>query len=236
MNLVLLFERDFTEEKRSVRIDDRRRTHIMGVHRAAVGDELRVGELGGLIGTGKIISIQNEAIEMEVSLDMSPPRPLPVTLILALPRPKFLRRILFTASGMGVKKIYIINSHRVEKSYWQTPFLGKEQIEKQLVLGLEQACDTIMPSVFLRPLFKPFVEDELPVIVQGAMPILADPHAERPWPQEISGPVVLAVGPEGGFIPYETGKLVSAGFRKVSLGDRILHVESAVPALLSRFL
>jgi 16S rRNA (uracil1498-N3)-methyltransferase len=234
VNLVLLLERDFIEGMRRVRLDGRRLAHIIDIHRAAVGDELCVGELGGLIGTGRVVSIQENAVEMDVHLERTPPPPLPVTLILALPRPKFLRRILFTVSAMGVKRLIVVNSYRVEKSYWQTPLLKKEQIEKQLILGLEQARDTIMPEVSLRPLFKPFAEDELPGILRGTLPLLADPRAARPWPRDVSSPVTLAVGPEGGFIPYETGKLISAGFRAVSLGERILTVESAVPALLSR--
>lgn len=233
MNLILLFEGDFIGGRR-VRLGGRRFDHLIEVHRATVGDRLCVGKAGGLIGSGRVISFDRNAAELEVHFERTPPAPLPVTLILALPRPKFLRRILFCASAMGVKQIVILNSYRVEKSYWQSPFLNKEQIEKQLILGLEQARDTIMPEVLLRPLFKPFVEDDLPEIMQGTLPLLADPHAGEPCPRGLGGPVTLAVGPEGGFIPYEAGKFLSAGFRAVSLGERILNVESAVPALLSR--
>lgn len=215
-------------------LDGRRLAHMLHIHRAAVGDELCVGEVGGLIGTGRIVSLNETAVEMEVRFERTPPAALPVTLVLALPRPKFLRRVLFSASALGVKRIFVVNSYRVEKSYWQSPFLKEEQIQKQLVLGLEQARDTIMPEVMLRPLFKPFVEDELPEIMQGTMPLIADPHAGEPCPRAVSGTVTLAVGPEGGFMPYENGKFLSAGFRAVSLGERILNVESAVPALLSR--
>jgi 16S rRNA (uracil1498-N3)-methyltransferase len=234
VNLILLFEGDFIEPQRRVRLDGRRLAHMLDIHRAAVGDELRVGRLGGLIGTGRVVSLNGEVVEMEVRFERKPPPPLPVTLILGLPRPKFLRRVLFSATALGVKRIFIMNSYRVEKSYWQTPFLKQEQIERQLILGLEQARDTILPEVALRPLFKPFVEDELSGIMAGTLALLADPDAVQPCPRSLSGPVTLVVGPEGGFIPYETGKLLSTGFRAVSLGERILNIESAVPALLSR--
>ncbi|MDA8433900.1 MAG: 16S rRNA (uracil(1498)-N(3))-methyltransferase [Nitrospiraceae bacterium] len=234
MNLILLFETDFSGEGHRVRLGGRRLGHLRDVHRAAVGDELCVGLAGGLIGTGRVVSLDSDAAEMEVRFDRSPPPPLPVTLILALPRPKYFRRVLFTVSALGVKRIFVVNSYRVEKSYWQSPFLGRPQVEKQLVLGLEQARDTVMPEVLFRPLFKPFVEDELPSIVRGTLPLLADPHAGEPFPRAVTGPVTLAIGPEGGFIPYETAKLLSAGFAAARLGERILNVEAAVPALLSR--
>ena len=233
MNLILLFKDDFIGDG-LVRLGGRRLRHVREVHRASVGDNLCVGESDGLIGTGRVTRLDVSCLEMRVKFERTPPAPLPVTLILALPRPKFLRRLLFHISVMGAKKIILLNSFRVEKSYWHTPFLHAESIEKQLLLGLEQACDTTMPGVLLRPLFKPFVEDELTEIVRGTLPLLAHPDAENPCPRDQKGPVTLAVGPEGGFIPYEVEKFKACGFSAVRLGDRTLNTESAVPALLSR--
>jgi|TARA_B110000459_G_C16312713_1_gene359937 RsmE family RNA methyltransferase len=135
---------------------------------------------------------------------------------------------------MGVKKIYLINSSRVEKSFWQSPFLKPEALEEQLILGLEQARDTVMPEIFLRKLFKPFVEDELGEIVAGSKALVAHPIAAAACPVDSQSPITLAIGPEGGFIPYEVEKLIEVGFQSVHLGPRILRVENAVPALISR--
>ncbi len=227
-------EADFIKETGRVRLEGRRLRHIREVHRAATGDELCVGLEGGLIGSGAVTVMNDSCLEMEVRLYRRPPDPLPVTLIIALPRPKVLRRVLLSVASMGVKRIILVNSFRVEKSYWQSPVLGEDLIRKQLVLGLEQARDTILPEVLLRRLFKPFVEDELPGIILGTVPVVADPSAQRPCPREVGGPVTLAVGPEGGFIPYEIEKLLSCGFSAVNMGERILPVETAVPALLAR--
>jgi len=93
MNLILLLEEDFFHSDR-VRLSGRRYDHIVNIHRAVVGDELRVGLLNGLIGHGKILSLSSDELEMGIVLDRQGPEPLPVTLLLALPRPKMLRRIL----------------------------------------------------------------------------------------------------------------------------------------------
>lgn len=233
MNLILLFKGDFIGENK-VRLEGRRLRHILEVHRPANGKELRVGLAGGLIGTGCIISLNDTSLEMDVILIHPPPSPLPITLILALPRPKVLRRILLSVTAMGVKRIFLLNSYRVEKSFWQSPVLESESIQKQLVLGLEQARDTILPEVFLRPFFKPFAEDEAPVLIKDTLPLIAHPTAQGPCPRDVRQPVTLAIGPEGGFIPYEVEKLASCGFHAVHLGQRILNIEAAVPSLIAR--
>ncbi len=234
MNLILLLPDDGIDVHGRVRLRGRRLRHVLDVHRAAAGDELRVGLLGGGIGTGRVLQLTPDVLEMEVILDGLPPPPLPLALVLALPRPKALRRVLRTASAMGVKRIVLLNARRVEKSYWQSPFLESFALKEQLLLGLEQARDTVLPEILLRPLFKPFVEDELPELARNTVPLVAHPAAPAECPRNIGRPVTLAIGPEGGFIPYEVERLVGCGFLPISLSERILSTETAVPALLGR--
>jgi 16S rRNA (uracil1498-N3)-methyltransferase len=234
MNLILLFNDDFTDNPKRVRLTGRRLRHLREVHRAAVGETLTVGRMNGAMGTGEILTMEKDAVEIAVTLNDPPPAPLPLTLILAIPRPKVLNRVIIAATSMGVKRLILINAVRVEKSYWQSPRLSEENLLTQSVLGLEQAKDTGMPEILLKKRFKPFVEDELPAMAAGTKRLVAHPYDAVPCPVDISGPTTLIVGPEGGFIPYEMDKLMEAGFQAVSMGERILRVESAIPALLSR--
>jgi RsmE family RNA methyltransferase len=103
-----------------------------------------------------------------------------------------------------------------------------------MIAGLEQARDTILPEILLRPLFKPFMEDELPALLRDSLCLVAHPGAANTCPRAVSRPVTLSVGPEGGFIPFEIEKFRNAGFLPVHCGDRILHVETAIPSLLAR--
>ena len=234
MNLILLFKEDFVDGTNRVRLEGRRLKHVLEVHRATAGDELIVGLMNGEMGTGKVTLLDQAVLEMSVRLEHKPPPSLPVTLILALPRPKVLRRVLRSVSAMGVKRIILLNSFRVEKSFWKSPVLSTENLNEQLLLGLEQARDTVMPEVSLRPQFKPFVQDELPDIACDTLPLVAQPGASFLCPCSSGKQVTLAIGPEGGFIPYEIEMLAACGFTPVRLGERILSVETAVPAILSR--
>jgi 16S rRNA (uracil1498-N3)-methyltransferase len=229
MNLILLFEDDFLDDQR-VRLTGRRLEHVKHVHRAAVGDALIVGAAGGRIGRGEVTRIDAEALEMRVTLTDEPPAPLPLTLILALPRPKVLNRVIAGATSLGVKRIILLNAWRVEKSYWKSPRLSEENLLAQSVLGLEQARDTILPTIETHRLFRPFVE-ALPI---SAVSVVAHPGASQECPRNAGGAVTLAIGPEGGFIEQEIASLERAGFTPVALGTRILRVETAVAALIGR--
>lgn len=233
MNLILLFDEDFLSAT-AVRLAGRRLEHVQGVHRAALGDELSVGRLGGRMGLGRITRLDSDCLEMEVVLDQPPPPKLPLTLVLALPRPKVLNRVLASATSLGVARIDLINAWRVEKSYWKSPRLSAENLQMQRILGLEQAKDTVLPELRLHRLLRPFAEAELPSITQGTLALAAHPVAGMPCPRAVEQPVTLAIGPEGGFIPGEVELLVRCGFQPVSLGDRILRVETAVAALVAR--
>ena len=234
MNLILLFDEDWVEAGRRVRLEGRRRRHVLEIHRAQVGDELRVGRLGGAVGRGRITRLDDDAVEMEVSLEADPPPPLPLSLVLALPRPPVLRRALIAVTSMGVKQIVLLGAAGVEKSFWQSHALGEEALFEQCVLGLEQGRDTRMPEVRLCKRFKPFVEDEMEALLLGVRGFVAQPDPAVDAPRGLTGPLLLAVGPESGWNDYELAALEAAGLERISLGERPLRVETALPALLSR--
>ena len=228
MNLILLFDEDFVTESQ-VRLTGRRLEHVTGVHRAAVGDELVIGLAGGRIGRG-VVTTLGDTLEMDVSFDRDPPPPLPLTLVLAVPRPKVLNRVIAGATSLGVKRIVLVNAWRVEKSYWKSPRMTPENLRHQCVLGLEQARDTILPLVEVQRLFRPFVEES---VFEG-MKLVAHPVAAAECPRAVAEHVTLAIGPEGGFIVPEIESLQRAGFEPVTIGERILRVETAVAALIAR--
>ncbi|MBR7889101.1 16S rRNA (uracil(1498)-N(3))-methyltransferase [Marinomonas sp. A79] len=235
MNIILL-DPDHTLDIGLYGLSARQQTHLTKVIKAERGAVLRVGLLNGQIGEG-IYEPPSDIMPGHIhslNLTLSPPTPLPIVLVMALPRPNMLKRTLHNITAMGVKELYLIHSAKVEKSYWQSPVLQTESIEQCLLEGLEQAKDTIMPKWSLIPRFRPFVEDQLPSILEGKTGLLAHPYEAIPCPVDIQQPSVLALGPEGGWNEFEVMKWHEAGMKSVHLGDRILKVETVVPVLLSR--
>lgn len=214
----------------------RRAHHIREVHRAAAGRELRVGRVNGRMGSGVVTAVSSEAVRLTVSLEADPPPPSVVTLLLALPRPKSFRRVLQASVTMGVKRIALFGAYRVEKSYWDSPWLLPPAVEELVTLGLEQARDTLWPRISLHPLFKPFVEDDMPEIAADRPRWVAHPDGGQPGAIMAQQEVVVAIGPEGGFTAYELSLLEAAEFARFSLGPRIMRTEQVVPAVLGRFL
>jgi RsmE family RNA methyltransferase len=233
MNLLLFSDADRSGPERIV-LRDQRLGHLLDVHGASAGDTLRVGEVDGLVGKGRILRIDTAEAELQVHLDQSPPEKLPLVLVLALPRPKMLRRILRAVAEFGVPELHLINSYRVEKSFWNTPALEADTVRDYLLQGLQQARDTRLPTVHCHRGFKPFVEDTLPGLLESRTGLVAHPGNHPPCPRPAAGPTLLVIGPEGGFIPYEVEKLQAAACATVSLGARILRVENAILAALGR--
>jgi RsmE family RNA methyltransferase len=230
VNLLLLAPAELSAD-RTVRLEGRRATHVLEVLRPSPGDRLAVGVRGGRMGSGIVRAAGASEVVLEVELDREPPPRAPLDLLVALPRPKILRRVLQCAASLGVGRLVLVGSFRVEKSYWGSPLLAPEAMDAQLALGLEQGKDTIAPEVLVRRLFKPFVEDELDAAFAGAHRLLAHPVAAAPLSAlaPAARRAALAIGPEGGWTAYEAARLEERGFVPFTLGERILRVDAAVP-------
>jgi 16S rRNA (uracil1498-N3)-methyltransferase len=228
-------------------------THVKEILKSKVGDSLTIGEIGGYIGKATIAQINNnEVLLSDVTLDKKPPAKLDLTVILALPRPKVLRRLIMDMTSLGVNKLIIVNSYRSQKSYWQSPLLNR--IDEFVFEGLQQAIDTVPMVVELQKYFKPFVEDDFPALLvdknghqEKSNAVIAHPYATQSWKtylnvakckttNEDNMPKVLCIGAEGGWIDYEVDLLCLHGCTAVSLGERILRTETVVNVLLGHWL
>lgn len=236
MNIILAEPAEIVDGQLTV--TDGRAEHIVRVLRAEIGDRLRIGVINGRRGTGTVTILKpgppllvTLALELGEAVGVIPP----IDLILALPRPIMLKRILSQVTALGVGTIHLINARRVEKSFWEAGLLEPDQYRVHLRHGLEQAIDNRMPEIRLHPRFKPFIEDFFPPLAAAyRFLVVADPAGDRRFTDVVTGNggrIVLAVGPEGGWVAYEVQKFREQGFSRCSIGPRILKVDTAVIAL-----
>jgi len=238
MNIILLDRNEISEDV--VIVKGERARHVVKILRASCGQKLRVGLLNGMLGFGTIEELdkrQPYSVTLRVTLsEPCPPLP-PIDLVLALPRPIMLKRILSQATTLGVGTFFIINSRRVEKSYWESQLITQQLYHEHLLKGLEQAIDTRVPSVAFYKGFKPFLQKTVPEIKSiYAQMLLAHPESAdslKSLEPAGSGRTLLAIGPEGGWVDYEIEQMKAAGFFSFGIGQRILRVDTAVIALHS---
>lgn len=232
MNIILLREDDWIDAQLAV-LRDRRAAHIRDVLKAQVGDCVRVGQLGGDCGQGVIQAISADAVTLMVDLNEAPPARHRFDIVLAMPRPKMLRRILRQCAEFGVDHLHLINSARVEKSYWQSPLLRQAKLEEALQSGLERSRDTRPPQVHIHKRFRPFVEDRLRDLCAGRACWIAHMGAKESLTAMAPIPAVVMIGPEGGFVPFEVDLAESVLAQPVHLGERILSVDTALTTVLA---
>lgn len=234
MNLILLQPKDFRDDGLAVFSDDRAR-HIRKVLKAESGEVLRVGMLNGSLGKGTVLAVDAQVVCLECVFDSEPPPTPRVDLLLAMPRPKVMKRLWAQLAAIGVGRIVIFNADKVERYYFDTHVLEPDFYNARLIEGLQQARCTHLPEVLVRQRFKPFVEDELDSLFPSHMKLLADPMGKKRVADfDLSDDrVLLAIGPEGGWTPYELEMLQEHGFKLFGMGNRILRTDTACVGLLS---
>jgi len=214
-----------------------RAAHVHGVLRARPGDTVRIGVVDGARGRGEILALDEDRIVLRADLEATAPDVPKVDLLLALPRPKVLRRLWAQLAALGVGRIVLTNAARVERHYFDTHVVEASTYRPLLIEGLQQAADTRLPRVSIHRQFRILVEDELDALSGGAARLVAHPGG-HPSLLEVAREspgqrVLLAIGPEGGWNEFELDLLTRHGFRIVSMGPRILRTDTACIALLA---
>jgi 16S rRNA (uracil1498-N3)-methyltransferase len=235
----LLFEADAIAPDGGARVSGEAARHLRDVLHATPGQTVRIGLLDGPPGIGTVQAVTGDEIRMTCALEAVTPERPPVDLLLALPRPKVMRRLWPQLAAMGVDQIVLTNAAKVERMYFDTHVLRPDVVRPLLIDGVQQAGDTRLPQVHIVRRLKPWIEDALDRQFPDGVRLLADPAAGRRVAEALGGGrpsarrVVLAVGPEGGWTAFETELLAVRGFMPVSMGARTLRTDTACIALLA---
>ncbi|MGN6108103.1 MAG: RsmE family RNA methyltransferase [Kofleriaceae bacterium] len=236
MNLLLVEAGELDGEH--VVLADRRAAHLRAVLGVEIGSRVRAGVVGGPVGTAEVVADDGTALTLRVAFGEPRSLPLPVELVLAVPRPKVLSRTIEVAASFGVERIALTNSWRVDKSYLTSPRLAPDALALAARLGAEQGATTHLPELSVHRRLMPLLDARWPAGAAAdpsAIRLIAHPGAP-PIEDAVTGldPIALAIGPEGGWIEREVETFVARGFVPVSIGGAILRVEAAVAAALGQ--
>jgi len=241
MNLIILTESDQIDETIYC-VTDERAEHIRSILKLDVGDTVEVGLLNGPIGQAELLEVNDSRLLLScLEMTETPVASLEVDLICALPRPQTLKKVLFTSAMMGIRRLHLIRANRVEKSYFHSPTLHPEQQMKHLVEGLSQGKLTRLPDVQIHDRFRRFIEDDFPALesteASPSLRLLPHPDVTRTLSevfQSMPKRIVVAIGPEGGWVPFELDIMQACGFEMFTLGHWVLRVEHAVTAVMAQ--
>jgi 16S rRNA (uracil1498-N3)-methyltransferase len=244
VNLVL-FEPGEVDAFGTVSVVGVRAAHLLNVLKVTPGSPVRCGVIDGPRGVATVRTVADDRVELVCAFDpggaaVEDERPR-VDVLLALPRPKVMRRLWAQLAAMGVGHIVLTNAERVERNYFDTHWLRPDTYRPLLIEGLQQARDTRLPSVSIHRQFRVLIEQDLDRLFPRTLRLVADPGADRPVSAVTAASlshgderrVVLAVGPEGGWNEFERHLLVAHGFHPVSMGSRTLRTDTAAVALLA---
>lgn len=238
MNLILIRPEELEGKNGRVRLTDERARHIRSVLKAAPGKTLRIGLLNGALGTGLVEATAPGEVVLSCSFEAEPPERPRIDLLLAMPRPKVMKRLWAQLAALGVGRILLLNAEKVEKYYFDSHVLAPDFYTGLLIEGLQQARCTHLPEVLVRRRFKPFIEDELDALFPDSLRLLADPSGaelgrQGGSPHSTARRTLLAIGPEGGWTPYELEQLQAHHFELIGMGSRILRTDTACVGLIS---
>jgi RsmE family RNA methyltransferase len=225
-------------------LTDRRLVHLRQVLKVEVGQRLRAGVERTSIGFAEVREIAPAGIELtyEACAAVDAPQ---IDLVLALPRPKALSRMVQAAASFGVRRIDVINAWRVDAAYFQSHKASGEALRVDAVLGCEQGMQAYVPTIAVHRYFAGFVEDlERAGHAPGGGRALVVGHPDEPgWPSrgieevfdaDATERLTLVIGPDGGFIDRELQSLQNLGGQLVHFGDAVMRSEVALLSGMSQ--
>lgn len=243
MNSLLIFPEELKSQNKAVLVG-KRASYTREFHGLTKGIKIRATFWNRGLGSAEVIESSAERIVLKTRILKKITKSSHTELIVAVPRPQTVKKIVSTAAMMGVTKVHFIRAERCEKSYLTSNALTEEAIKEEIIKGLEQAYACNPPHVTIHQRFKPFIQDYLSTYLkqhkkQKVVGLIADTTKESKSSLaqvkiSKSSFVMIAIGPELGWNKFELGLFKDCGFQAISLGPRILRVEVAATAMLAQ--
>ncbi len=228
MNIILFSS---TAHRQTLVRTDPRARHLLEVLRCGRGDEFRAGVIDGPTGTGSVLAIGEERLELAFRWHGTAPPLDDITLIVGLPRPPSARKILYQAAALGCREIRFVHTASSDPNYARSRLWTTGEWRRHLLDGLQQSVATALPAVTcgtpLRSTLQQLPPDAAAVVLDNARSV------DRLGACALRLPLVLALGPERGWTDADRDLLRRHRFIPCTLGERVLRVETACVAALA---
>jgi len=210
--------------------------HLASVMRAKVGDIVTLFDGGGDECEASVARVGKREVELRIESRRHIDREANVDLTLAVAMPKSDRQkwLIEKAVELGVRRVVPLVT---ERSVVKLKESGVERLRRGVIEASKQCGRNRLMAI--EP---PRRVPELMETISGeSLALIAHPHSDLECPSgfqtlsdvrenlPVRSPqrVIAAIGPEGGFSGAEAQAAIDAGWRPVSLGPRILRIETA---------
>ncbi len=208
----------------TVRLEADEARHLARVRRVAIGEIVEVFDGRGSVYRATVATIGRDRVELTVlgpSLSSRGPS-ISLTLATAVPKGDRFDWLVEKATELGVARLVPIVT---ERSVVDPRSAKLDRLRRAIVEACKQSRrDRLMelgPPTPWASLIGSSTDSTRLVAHPGGPPIVGSGL------RQADGPVILAIGPEGGFADAEVEAATAGGWRTVGLGPTILRVETA---------
>jgi 16S rRNA (uracil1498-N3)-methyltransferase len=198
--------------------------HHARVRRLAVGAPVTVRDGSGTTASGTLVRMARQHLEIELGAPSCPPPLAPVHLLVPVADKERMLLLAEKATELGVstwRPVLWRRSRSVAGRGEGSMFAQK--VESRMISALLQSEGAWLPQRFTES----NAERAIAALPGDATRLLLDPAGVPIASVPLQGAAVIAVGPEGGFEPDETERLVEAGFVRTAIAGGILRMETA---------
>ncbi len=208
--------------------------HYVGrVIRLAAGDELRVVDSDGAVWTASLVFRDGSPWLGALSRLESGQGSAPLLLLSALSKGSRFEYVLEKATELGADVIVPFVADRSVVKIAPNKLASKQERWQRVCDSAIRQCER--PGRALVSECALSLTDALVFSSKEGADVVAlnerDPGAA--WPPDVSGPIALVIGPEGGFTDAEVEVLRDAGAHFAGLGPTVLRAETATAAAVS---
>lgn len=209
--------------------------HIRTVMRAKSGDTIVVFDRTGREFDARIEHVDRRRVELLITDSRTVDREssVEVTIAAAMPKGNRQRWLVEKLVELGAARLIPL---RTKRSVVKPSESGADRLER-IVLEATKQCgrNRLMEVATPVDILDLVGRDDLPQrrLIAHPPELLGDQAKSVDWADK-TGPVIAAVGPEGGFTEEEVAAALSSGWEAASLGRRILRLETAAEYLTAR--